>query len=149
MTSIHCNLRLSDVHATADTVGREFKQLTDKFGMECVMGLLAPVVRGLEWLEAYVESYQHLQTRLSELQMENDTVVHEREQRAVLAEENKVLLLARRSACSIILYYDLVILGKPKENIVFGGQTPQCIPFSPATLNRLYKILCCSQHYTY
>lgn len=88
--SVDCNLRLSDVHATADTVGREFKKLTDRFGMECAMGLLPPIVRGLEWLEAYVESYQHLQTRLSELQMENDTVTYEKEQRIFLAEENKV-----------------------------------------------------------
>lgn len=89
-TVLGCNLRLSDVHATAETVGREFKELTDKFGMQCIMGLVPPVVDALERLEVYVESYQHLQTRLSELQMDNDTVAYERERKAKLAEENQV-----------------------------------------------------------
>ena len=90
---LRCNLRLSDVHATAETVGREFKALTDKFGMKCVMGLVPPVVKALEMLELYVESHQHLQTRLSELLMDNDTLAYEREQKAKLAEEKKVRLV--------------------------------------------------------
>lgn len=89
-TPLACNLRLSDVHAMADTVGREFKELTDKFGASCVMGLVPPVVDALERLEVYVESYQKMQTRLCELLMENDTVAYEREQRAKLTVENEV-----------------------------------------------------------
>lgn len=89
-TSLACNLRLTDVHAMAETVGREFKGLTDKFGASCVMGLVPPVVEALERLEVYVESYQKLQTRLCELLMENDTVAYEREQRAKLTVENEV-----------------------------------------------------------
>ena len=91
MTAVlRCNLRLSDVHATAETVGREFKKLTDRFGVECVAELIPPVVQSLEWLEAYVESYQQLQTTVSELEMENDTLEYEREQRAVLASKTEV-----------------------------------------------------------
>ena len=89
-TMLGCNLRLSDVHAMAETVGREFKKLTDSFGMQCAMGLVPPVLEALEQLEVYVESYQQLQTRLSELQMDNDTVAYEREQKAKLADENEV-----------------------------------------------------------
>lgn len=91
MTAVlRCNLRLSDVHATTETVGREFRKLTDRFGMECMSELLPPVVRALEWLETYVESYQQLQTTVSELEMENDTLEYEREQRALLADKNEV-----------------------------------------------------------
>ena len=90
MAKTRCSLRLTDVHATADTVGREFKELTDRFGMMCVSRLLPPVVEALEWLEAYVESHQHLQTRVSALQMENDTASHERDQREILEKKNKV-----------------------------------------------------------
>ena len=86
---VRCDLRLSDVLATADTVGREFRELTDRFGMQCTKRLVPPVVRSLEWLEAYVESYQQLQTTVSELEMENDTLEYEREQRALLTEKNE------------------------------------------------------------
>ena len=86
---VRCDLRLSDVLATADTVGREFRELTDRFGMQCTERLVPPVVRSLEWLEAYVESYQQLQTTVSELEMENDTLEYEREQRALLTEKNE------------------------------------------------------------
>ena len=89
---LNCNLRLTDVHTTAEAVGRELKELTDKFGMECTMGLVPPVVEALERLETYVEGYQHLQTQLSRLQLDHDTVVEERAQKARLAEENKVSL---------------------------------------------------------
>lgn len=89
-TVLGCNLRLTDVHTTAETAGRELKKLTDKFGTECVMGLVPPVVEALERLEVYVEGYQHLQTRLSRLQLDHDTVVDERAQRTKLAEENEV-----------------------------------------------------------
>ena len=95
MTTVRrCNLRLSDVHATAETVGSEFKKLADRFGMECVAELLTPVVQTLEWLEAYVESYQQLQTTVSELEMENDTLEYEREQRALLGNKNEVKFIA-------------------------------------------------------
>lgn len=87
-----CNLRLTDVHTTAEAVGRELKELTNKFGMECTMGLVPPVVEALERLETYVEGYQHLQTQLSRLQLDHDIVVHERAQKARLAEENEVSL---------------------------------------------------------
>ncbi|CAI8026882.1 hypothetical protein GBAR_LOCUS15402 [Geodia barretti] len=90
-TVFRCNLRLTDVHATAETVGGEFRKLTDRFGMECAAELLSPVVRALEWLEAYVESYQQLQTTVSELEMENDTLEYEREQRALMAAKNESL----------------------------------------------------------
>jgi hypothetical protein len=90
-TVFRCNLRLTDVHATAETVGQEFRKLTDRFGMECVAELLSPVVQALEWLEAYVESYQQLQTTVSELEMENDTLEYEREQRALMAAKNESL----------------------------------------------------------
>ena len=73
----------------ADTVGREFKGLADQFGGSCIVQLVPPVVEALERLEAYVESYQKMQTRLCELMMENDTVAYEREQRAKLAVENE------------------------------------------------------------
>ena len=89
---LRCDLRLSDVHDAAETVGREFRKLTDRFGMECTARLVPAVVRSLEWLEAYVESYQHLQTTVSELEMENDTLQYEREQKALLAQKNEVLL---------------------------------------------------------
>ena len=89
-TVLRCNLRLSDVHATADAVGQQFRKLTDRFGTECFAQLVPPVVQSLEWLEAYVESHQHLQTTVSELEMENDTLEYEREQRALLAEKNEV-----------------------------------------------------------
>ena len=90
MASLRCNLRLSDVHSAADRVGRGFKKLSDRFGMECVLNLLPTVVWGLECLEAYVERYQSLQTRLSELQMENEALNHEKEQISTLTKENKV-----------------------------------------------------------
>lgn len=90
MAKTRCNLRLMDVHATADVVGREFKELTDRFGMMCVTRLLPPVVEALECLEVYVERYQQLQTRLSEQQLKNDTVDYEREQREILEKKNEV-----------------------------------------------------------
>lgn len=85
-----CNLRLSDVHATAEIVGREFKKLTDRFGMDCVSLLVPPVVHALEWLELYVEHCQHLHTTVSELEMENDTLQYEKEQKAMLTAKNEV-----------------------------------------------------------
>ena len=97
--ALGCNLRLTDVHATAETVGREFKKLTDKFGMKCVVGLVPPVVEALERLEEYVESYQHLQTRLSELMMDNDTLLYERQQKAKLAKEKEVRLVDSLYTC--------------------------------------------------
>ena len=98
-TVFRCNLRLTDVHATAETVGGEFRKLTDRFGMECAAELLSPVVRALEWLEAYVESYQQLQTTVSELEMENDTLEYEREQRALMAAKNEVQ--CSRAECAV------------------------------------------------
>ena len=88
-----CNLRLTDVHTMAETVGREFKGLTEKFGIQCIADLVPAVVEALEQLELYVESYQRLQTRLCELAMENDTIAYERQQKAKLIVEKEVGLI--------------------------------------------------------
>lgn len=142
-TVLGCNLRLTDVHATAETVGREFKELTDKFGMECIKRLVPPVLEALERLEVYVEGYQHLQTRLSRLQMDNDTVEYERAQRTKLAEENEVIA-TRSTHCGGYSTYYLVVLVSCRIIILHDNL---CILYTNNFMQQTFTFSARFQHY--
>lgn len=85
-----CRLQVTDVYDIATKVGKEFQQIIEKFGGNCVSSLVPTVVSALEQLESYVEENQKLHAQNSKLILHNDRLAAERENRIRLAAENEV-----------------------------------------------------------